>query len=269
MNGIAELFVALTCHGNSVLRGNEIPHFFPENTACQFCEFVRFYDGTLLSETPDEWFSRLRRDDTLGLVLTRAAKNYPHLPDRETAGFVGGGGTMHIEAIGKDLISIFWRADWTVGNQRAADRRIWRVDCAADHRAPTQPHSFRSLHAIAVDFEKALTDIQDFSRRQFGNDGFTACFAAALKLLRDPAKTGEQRSYLFPPHILSRTAERLMAAAGPAWVFGGMGSWNDVSFERREDQETYDRVSEALFRIINEATTTAASSSWKESGLSA
>src|SRR5258706_16035148 len=41
-------------------------------------------------------------------------------------------------------------------------------------------------------------------------------------------------------------------AAMSAWVFGGMGLWNDLGFDGADGQE-YERVSETLFTIINEA----------------
>jgi hypothetical protein len=40
-------------------------------------------------------------------------------------------------------------------------------------------------------------------------------------------------------------------ACQSAWVFGGMGSWNDMGFEGA-DQKEYDHVSEQLFAALNE-----------------
>jgi predicted butyrate kinase (DUF1464 family) len=48
-------------------------------------------------------------------------------------------------------------------------------------------------------------------------------------------------------------ARQLVFSAGSAWVFGGMGSWNDVVFDKDEDNETYERLSEQLYTRINEA----------------
>ena len=43
----------------------------------------------------------------------------------------------------------------------------------------------------------------------------------------------------------------LLDACQSAWVFGGMGSWNDMGFEG-VDQKDYDRVSQQLFAALNE-----------------
>ncbi|MCC6989411.1 MAG: hypothetical protein IT181_10455 [Acidobacteria bacterium] len=50
---------------------------------------------------------------------------------------------------------------------------------------------------------------------------------------------------------------RLLAAARAAWVFGGMGSWNDQGFEG-ETQAQYEQLSDDLYRLLNTAIVTAA-----------
>lgn len=44
-----------------------------------------------------------------------------------------------------------------------------------------------------------------------------------------------------------------------AWVFGGMGSWDDMGFAG-EAQKEYETVSKKLFQTLNEAIAVAASS---------
>jgi hypothetical protein len=44
----------------------------------------------------------------------------------------------------------------------------------------------------------------------------------------------------------------MLDAAQSAWVFGGMGSWNDMSFDGEEQRE-YEEVSEQLFTAVNNA----------------
>ncbi len=52
----------------------------------------------------------------------------------------------------------------------------------------------------------------------------------------------------------------MLAACQKAWVFGGMGSWNDMGFDG-EDQKDYVRLSEALFQALNAAIVAAANAS--------
>jgi hypothetical protein len=60
--------------------------------------------------------------------------------------------------------------------------------------------------------------------------------------------------------IAPELATCLLDACQSAWVFGGMGSWNDMSFEGG-DQAEYDRVSERLFAVLNETIQIAANAS--------
>jgi len=65
---------------------------------------------------------------------------------------------------------------------------------------------------------------------------------------------------LAPTGFLSEEAAVLLDACQTAWVFGGMGSWNDLWFEG-EDQGIYERVSERLFEAVNAGIEQAATSS--------
>lgn len=48
----------------------------------------------------------------------------------------------------------------------------------------------------------------------------------------------------------SLKALQLLFAAGTAWVFGGMGSWNDMGFKEKEIQENYLRLSRQLYESL-------------------
>jgi len=50
--------------------------------------------------------------------------------------------------------------------------------------------------------------------------------------------------------VVPELATCLLDACQSAWVFGGMGCWNDMSFEST-DQAEYDRLSEELFNALN------------------
>ena len=89
---------------------------------------------------------------------------------------------------------------------------------------------------------------------------FAAGFASALKVLDTPELDVGYHKDLFPKDALNRDAVSLLKAAMSAWVFGGMGSWNDMGF-LGEMQNEYERVSDALFNSINEAIAIAATSS--------
>ena len=66
---------------------------------------------------------------------------------------------------------------------------------------------------------------------------------------------------LAPPGFLPPAAERLMDACRAAWVFGGMGSWNDGAYWG-EFLEEGDRLSDRLFRLLQEGLAVAANSTF-------
>jgi hypothetical protein len=59
--------------------------------------------------------------------------------------------------------------------------------------------------------------------------------------------------------LLSLPARRVLAACERAWLFGGAGSWNDVSVGPDAAQE-FQRVSNDLYRVLMDAACEAANS---------
>ena len=50
-----------------------------------------------------------------------------------------------------------------------------------------------------------------------------------------------------------REARRLIAKASRAWVFGGMGSWNDLGFEDETKRTEHAEISRLLFATVLQA----------------
>ncbi len=82
-------------------------------------------------------------------------------------------------------------------------------------------------------------------------DNWPAVFGKALDALEGKPGTALPTA-LRPPYYAAypKEAQRLLAAAYSGWVFGGMGSWNDVVFSDLEDQAEYDRLTPALYQSL-------------------
>lgn len=268
MNGPLAQIVALTCYGNAGIGESDIPKFFPSNSTCQFCDsinFVKFKKPFIgqtkeveIAKTPDEWTASLWSRGAKGIRLVRQAQNDPGISDRMSAGFVGAGGTWMMEVMRKDGTSEFWAARWDVWNQDAPERRIWRVTYGLLSEAATQPYTGRKLADVKTDFQASLTAIHAFSAKE-SCGGFTNCFAGGLTALEDPSADIGYHKDIALGGQLGEDAQSLLKAAMSAWVFGGMGSWNDMGFPGATQKE-YESVSESLFRVLNEAIEVAASS---------
>lgn len=270
MNHPLAQIVALTCYGNALLSGQKAEPFFPGNSTCVFCErvsfvtveqrFFRIARQKEVAQTPDEWFAYLKSLDAQGIRLSCAPRNDLNFSDRLSAGHVGGGGTWTMEVLLPQNRSEYWCSQWQVWNQNAPQNRIWRVTYSRVARRTTSRPEPRALPDVAQRLTDSLEAILAFSERQ-RLAAFSKCFSDALDTL---ASQG-QRLYgyhkdLAPDGFLSAETLAILHACQSAWVFGGMGSWNDLAFAG-DDQKEYERVSDDLFKAVNAAIAAAASSS--------
>lgn len=260
MNGVIAQAVALTCHGNARLAGREIPAFFPGNSTCQFCEYVRFGRGGWWGgqyATPDEWFASLAKQGMKGLRLHWVPERHRHFADRMLAGLVGGGGGWVIEAAGRHRAE-YRCGRWQVGNREAPDRRIWRVTYVRrTGRASDSPPP--DLPAVKGRLADSLRAIGRFAG-EHDLTGYVNQFDRAVAQLDtlEPLE-GVYHLDLAPAGLLTEQAQPFLYACQLAWVFGAMGSWNDLGFY--DDQE-YNSVSERLYTAVIEAICAVANSSW-------
>jgi hypothetical protein len=105
-----------------------------------------------------------------------------------------------------------------------------------------------------------LSRIAAFATRQ-RLESFAKAFRAAQDvLLSDEPLSKAYHPDLAPASGISLEAKQLLGAAQVAWVFGGMGSWNDLGFEG-QDQQEYSKLSDDLFSLLNQVICGAANSS--------
>ena len=261
MNGPIAQLAALTCHANAFLSGREIPAFFPSNSTCQFCDRVDFVEmeanppgeptKKTLASNPDHWIHELPIREVDGIRLVFGPRNDANISDRMSAGFVAGGRVWTMEVRRDDGQSEFWSSDWNVWNQKAPKRKIWRVSYCHDDTKPSDSHNSRNLAVVRKAFRESLTEIQEFSIHHT-QGAFTKNFSEALSALDDPSAEAVYHKDVALPGQLNEDAESLLKAAMRAWVFGGMGSWNDMGFDQPIQTE-YENVSDRLFDVVHEA----------------
>lgn len=258
MNGTILQMLALCCYANATVRGRRVPEPMPKSSVCDFCEYVRFVRPTrtlfgrikdrTFASTPQDWLGTLLRDGVVRVRLGCAAGNDPSVADRMLAAFIGGGGTWYLELVLADSQSNFLVADWQVHNQHAPDRRIWRTTYKQVPGASTNVPAIPLAHATD-NLQAALHDIADFAQRQ-SLTNWHANFMSALDAF-DASKPPryDNCADLAPPGTLTLDARMLLDACQRAWVFGGMGSWNDMFFTG-PIQSDYERVSEQLYESV-------------------
>lgn len=259
--------VTLVSYGNEFLTSGQVsPKFYLENSTFQFCNNVNFWNmkksflssklrETVIAHNPNDWFTLLKNEKCKKLRLNyrhSKEKQPTNIQEHKLAGFVGGGGTWLIEAI-YDSYSDYWANRWEVTNSNAPDQRIWSVNYI---RVLSNQKSYNvkiDLESIKSNLSKVLGDIADFAA-QGGLPDWADVFRKANAALysQNPSEEYYHKDLIvFKNYEL--TAQQILFAAGKAWVFGGMGSWNDLGFEKEEDNCTYNRLSAQLYETICEA----------------
>jgi hypothetical protein len=260
--------VALTIAGNRFLRGGALADFWPEASVFRYCKPVHFVTlsgpdqapiADAYAEDPLAWMKKIQGEGRTGLRLLYVP-NQGTQRDRELVGFAGGGGRRLIAAIKGDEADL-WEARWAVGDQKDPAKKIWivtygRVATGFDLAGESE----RSVADIGTDLRAALADITKFAEAQ-QLENFADSFRLASERLAgaQPLAKG-WFDKLDDKDGLDLAARQLLGAAEAAWVFGAMGSWNDLTF-KGETGKTYDELSNRLFALLNEAVAAATNAS--------
>ena len=258
MNGPIVQAVALTVFGNQCLRDGAPLDIWPGSKVFQFCKTVEFVDLVVRQERREEiafaaepaaWIERLRGDGVVDLSLWHEATPEPKMPDHKLAGMVGGGGRWLIEARG-DGEAHFWQPRWSVGHRDDPERNIWDVTygCIAKLAQTGSPEDL-SMDQLSSSLAELLPELALFAdNHDLGS--YAAQFSRAAGALTAPQPLAETyHSDLADCRLLPLDAQQLLAAAQFAWVFGGMGSWNDLGFDG-DEQQRYDDMTEHLFMLL-------------------
>jgi hypothetical protein len=263
---------ALTIFGNDVLRGGSSEDFWPGSTVFSFCRSVTF--ATLggptdkvgerpFAEHPLQWIAKLQVEGAVGCRLQHITKNNSQISDRMSAAFVGSGGRWLIEAV-RPARSDLWEARWEVVDRNAPDKKIWGVKYyrVAEDR-PKGATARYELSTLRGELDSMLSKLEAFANRQ-ALPSFAAAFSRGIELLHVEAPLASvYHSDLARHASISLDAQRLLGAAQAAWVFGGMGSWNDQGFAG-QDQAEYEALSDRLFALLNLAIVAAVNSGFPD-----
>jgi hypothetical protein len=271
MTGILAQLVALTSYGNAFLQADEFPDdFYPGHSTFQFCNRVGFvkFAKPLFSSTPkeapvagdpNEWFRYLKKAGCKKIRLFYQPTEGRELaPDHKLAGMAGGGGTWMIETVYKRYAH-YWFNRWVVTRQDDPAQKIWSVSYGMiDKDQPVSDKQVDLQEAYSL-LDESLAAITDFAISEAFSD-WADVFKRARAILSDGSSGNDDDPDMLAGKHYSLIARRLLSAAGAAWVFGGMGSWNDLVLNTVEENKTYDAVSASLYAAINQSVLAVANS---------
>jgi hypothetical protein len=253
MNGELSQLICLASYGTTWLREPAAaePPDLTRNSTFKYVhstEFARNSDPVLAN--PSTWLNELslRGYRRLWLAIPEVVPiraRWPYLEPHLEVGFANGG-HWYVLATGSRQTDE-WAATWSVIEPRPSDKRIWKVRYAgtlADGAPTLRPDVGQANSAL----DRALTDARDFARR-IGEANWATHFDEAISLTDDrPPYQPDLMDPSFPG-----TARRLISKASRAWVFGGMGSWNDLGFENEAKRAEHAEVSRLLFATLLQA----------------
>lgn len=260
--------LAMVAVGNAALKGRDVSGFYPNDPL--FC-----YSAALDFMTPREagdlkgvargatdWFAKLAKRKCKGLRLHNSPmqqnQKLGHIDERLLVGMVGGGPRWLIEAVYGDH-SELWEGFDRVGDQKAADQKIWLSAYILIGEAASAPSVDTNIKGASVDLRDALLNIEAVSRAMPGAP-FADAFVGARETLagKDPGLPVEFLRYT----NMKPEAERLLKAAGRGWVFGAMGSWNDIVPDAAL-KPRYESASKTLFTALSRAVLVSANSTYR------
>lgn len=273
MQGPIENALIVTAAVNEFLAGRDIRGFWPNAPTFRFLKVFEFRAGPspgdataeypLVASDPVTWAEWLK-PWCRGLRLHHAPRPTKgdrlfHDHDRMLVGLVGGGPRWFIEAVG-EVRSQFWEGYHRLGDRNDPDRRIWLCTNLLIAEVATGEVEPQHLATAVAELSAILPEIEEYALAERDARPFAPHFARARDALSgrptdDPAWMNGNLSFTcFDDRQLA-----VLRAIQHAWVYGGMGSWNDGA----GSGERYETLSARLFTALLNATCGLANSTYR------
>jgi len=252
MNGELAQVVTLVAYGNHFLAGNDVD--LSTNSTFQYLSSIKFAryksnketKGEEVAGSVNEWFAFLRSNRVSRLWNVAYAWHRPEMPEHIAASFASG----VPRAIQADLPDGYelWYPLWQTGGPR---EKPWHVEYRG--LMFTDSHVYPSLPVeyVKAKLRKAISDAISFSRKpEVGIGHWAEIFEKALQCLESPVTLMPYHPDMLPETGFNLEARQVMAAATQAYVFGGMGSWNDMGFAKKGLNNEYQKTTKELYEAV-------------------
>jgi len=104
------------------------------------------------------------------------------------------------------------------------------------------------FECVYSNLESSLLEAQIISERW--QLGWEKCFAEAASIMQNHSPALPYYKDLIPDGIENIKIRQLLAGALQAWVFGGLGSWNDMYISDPSLEKEYQRISRRLYVAV-------------------
>ena len=253
MNVELAQMIALIAYGNGYLSSErrESRELLPSHSTFQHVFNISFQkwetvdsiprSSGILAKNTRGWFSQLETDRNRYLKLDLL--NLQHLPPPYATSLFTAGGAWVIQTDqGK-----CWQPKWSFLQQKSRQTRMWNVEYWERDNIPVIG-DFPDIQNAYQDLENCLVEAKDFSmRRKFG---WEKCFEKALLLLDNRSPVLPFYADLLPSTFMNIKVRQLLAGALQAWVFGGLGSWNDMHITDSSLENEYQQIPKSLYASV-------------------
>ena len=258
MNGILAQAAALAAHAKASrvdARAGGDAQYWKHHSTFKYVKSVNFgvrrrrlfrtAFETVATE-PSEWIARFPdvSADTVNLVAIPSSGTLaPHI-----AAAFAGAADHGIWVVGRDL----WVGAWAPTHRDDPDQRIWSVTYTS-----VEPTVLTStgwdLGDAREELAVALREVGDFA----GSDSALSSWYPTFQEAERDLDRGDARAPYHPDILPERgyqlRARQLLSGAVRSWVFGGMGSWNDVWVANPDARARYARVTQRLYAAVTGA----------------
>lgn len=252
MNGELAQLISLVAYGNMFLRGREVDlsanSTFQYNSLVKFARYKNNQDkqGAEVANGVSDWFAFLHSIKASRLWYIAFAWQRQDIPEHIAVSFSGG---VPI-AIQADLPNGFelWYPQWKTGG---AEQKPWLVE----YRSLMFPNSHvlpvQKMSGIKNQLKKAISQAEKFAKQSdVKADYWATWFTKSLEALESTTPEMPFHPDLLPSSGFDLETRQVLASAVQSYVFGGMGSWNDMGFEKPNIQKEYDKVTKELYEAV-------------------
>jgi hypothetical protein len=265
MNAELAQNATLVSYGSAFLASvGEAPELTITNSTFKYVRFVRFLSSKgslaprrkeqLVAEGTAHWFNHLKSLQVRRLSLLCGTPQETKRPPYVAVAFVGARARHWAILAEEEGKSQVWLSTWAL----VGGAKPWEVKYIATRPALGTVRYKPDLRKGRSELLSALADIEAFAIKR-GLADWTDWFRRAINLMDDVSPTIPYHPDILPASGFTLAARQLLAAASQAWVFGGMGSWNDVAIPGA-DRTAYRRLTERLYNSVLSAVQHAANS---------
>ncbi len=252
MSSELERYVALVTSANVYLNSDEKKYNL-DRTITEYCHGVEFIEnplpgipGSIMTIASDvmKWFNHLRNDGSERVRLHYNPSTRDDIPQNIKTEIIANSSSWLFETQYGDSSRLYINV---VNLQKLGISQLWKTYFVLLKGAcKNLDDTSLSVNESIEHLDSILTMLCNFADRFEHTKHWVDNFTWSRQIL---SKSNLSSIDLIPNDIYSKDAYRLLEAALSSWVFGGMGSWNDLAFNG-DDANQYTSLTRQLYEAI-------------------